>query len=369
MDVSEVLKRVDLRELAEHAGARFNNANRSRCPLHGGNNPTAFSIYQGQDGVWRWHCFTGCQDGNNSGDVIKFYMLRNNCDFKTALAALASMAGVVDNKKPYRPAWPTDTQPSIRPVGTPPVQWQARAAAFVDYAHGQLATAGHALNYLYTERGLTDDTIDKFRLGYNPKDLHDQPGRWGLSGKPVYLAKGIVIPHVAGCNVHYVNIRRAAGDPKYCGPRGGVRGLFPVEMMTGKPVVLMCEGEFDAMLAWQAASDLVDVATIGGARQHLDVAGAAVLARALCIIAVLDDDLAGVLGKLALGALSDRIAMEQPPAHDITDYWRAGGNVRAWIAGLVIRHAETALQDIDEEKQPVLFTRWIEYYTKSLDCA
>ena len=27
-----------------------------------------------------------------------------------------------------------------------------------------------------------------------------------------------------------------------------------------------------------------------------------------------------------------RVAVVQPPAHDLTDYWMAGGDLRGWIA-------------------------------------
>ncbi len=75
--IAEILERADLRGLAERAGAAFNPPGRgtaSRCPLHGGDNPTAFHLYRGSDGRQRWHCFTRCPQGQNDGDAIGFYM-------------------------------------------------------------------------------------------------------------------------------------------------------------------------------------------------------------------------------------------------------------------------------------------------------
>jgi hypothetical protein len=138
-------------------------------------------------------------------------------------------------------------------------------------------------------------------------------------------------------------------------------------MISGQAVVLLVEGEFDTTLAWQSARDLCDVATLGGARHHLDVAGALVLARALAIIVTLDDDLAGLLGKIALGQLGDRMIVVNPPAHDLTDYWRAGGHLRAWIARQIVAQAEISLDNIDEDRQPLLFARWVEAYARALE--
>lgn len=47
------------------------NGYRMACPLHEGNNETAFSIYFIEDGTWLWTCFTSdC----GTGDIIKFHM-------------------------------------------------------------------------------------------------------------------------------------------------------------------------------------------------------------------------------------------------------------------------------------------------------
>ncbi len=48
IDVDRLLEAVDLTALAEQAGAQFRKTGktlRSTCPLHGGDNRTAFSVY------------------------------------------------------------------------------------------------------------------------------------------------------------------------------------------------------------------------------------------------------------------------------------------------------------------------------------
>ncbi len=91
--LDSIRNRISLRLLAEEAGAAFirpqGSAASSCCPLHGGDNPTAFRLYA--DGA-RWHCFTRCPHDANDGDIFTFYMRWKNVDFKTALHDLSSRA-------------------------------------------------------------------------------------------------------------------------------------------------------------------------------------------------------------------------------------------------------------------------------------
>src|SRR4030067_2339213 len=91
-DLDLIRERVDLHDLAEEAGAEFRNDS-SRCPLHGGDNPTAFHIYE--DGR-KWHCFTNCPDGENDGDVFAFYMRWKGVELKEAGREWARGAGAME---------------------------------------------------------------------------------------------------------------------------------------------------------------------------------------------------------------------------------------------------------------------------------
>jgi DNA primase len=375
MDIKQILQVVDLQNLAEQAGARFNNRHSSRCPLHNGNNPTAFHIYYGQDGVARYHCFTNCPDGANGGNAIDFYMRWRQVDFTTAIKELAVMYNInaptqlLVNANMTKPA-------DIDPAPSPPSdKWQARAAAFVRYAHDKLWNDKRAMCYL-AGRGLIEATIATFSLGYNPRDLHDTVEHWGLDGKPVWLPCGIVIPHrrylATDCSdgywpIWFVNIRRPVGNPKYCGPRGGVRGIYHGPI-AGHPVLLLAEGEFDTMLAWQSANDLCDVMTLGGARHRIDVLDSYTLMRYAAIVATYDLDAAGERGSEYLrSAVGARITVDHPSAHDLTDYWKSGGDLRRWIAANVVEQMEPLIQSLDEYQQPELFCKWLSVYQRALD--
>lgn len=350
IDTARLLDMIDLRELAEEAGATFRTFSReggsSRCPLHGGDNESAFHLYRSRDGRWRWHCFTNCPEGDRDGDAISFYQRWRDVDFRTAVAELGERVGM--NVVTER----TQSVPRMAPAREgPSAAWLARATQFATWAHDQLMAHGGALSYLREERGLTDETMVAWQLGFNPKDLFDKPARWGMEedGGKVWLSKGIVIP---GPSYSYVKIRRPLpGDMlakrvgaveyktavKYGSPRGGRKGLFGAEHFAGHPVLLLVEGEFDCLLTWQECGDMVDVATLGGARHRLASDDALQFLRYRRIIAVYDEDEAGAGGRAYLAALSERITAVAPPAHDLTDYWVAGGAMwlREWVKRVV----------------------------------
>jgi DNA primase len=344
IDIPRLLDMIDLRELAEEAGAQIRMAGReegsSPCPLHGGDNESAFHIYRSRDGRWRWHCFTNCPEGENGGDAISFYQRWRGVDFKVAVAELGERAGVdVVKQRPSQQRF----SPAPSESEGPSEKWLARAKAFTSWAHEKLIEHAGALSYVREERGLTDETLVTWQVGYNPKDLYDDPERWGLEGRKIWLSKGITIPGPS-----YVKIRRPQpGDLlsqrigaveykpgiKYGSPRGGRKGIFGLDHAGGNQVLMLVEGEFDCLLAWQECRDLVDVATLGGARHRLASDDALQLLRYRRIIAVYDEDAAGDDGRAYLSGLSERIRAVAPPAHDLTDYWVAGGAMwlRNWV--------------------------------------
>lgn len=84
-NVEEILNNADLRDLVQKAGGVVDGHGRCACPLHGGLNDTAFSIFQ-KEGREVWNCFTG--DDCGGGDAISFVMKWQGLDFKGACAFL-----------------------------------------------------------------------------------------------------------------------------------------------------------------------------------------------------------------------------------------------------------------------------------------
>ena len=353
-DLDEIRQRVSLVALAEAAGARFGDAHRlrSHCPLpqHAGDRSSlAFIIYE--DGC-KWKCHSSCPPDANGGDVIAFYMAWKGVDFKTAVKELSEHSGATHL---YTPGPAPQPKPYIQPQ-----QWRARAEEFVAYAERNLTPS--VLGYLSQERGLSRETVRAFRIGYNPGNLHDEPARWGLDGKKIWLPRGIVIPGFLRSQPQYIKIRRplendALGkyipgwtpqdglpEVKFGGPRGGKSVLFRLELMDHRPVLMLVEGEWDAMLIWEHCADLCDVATLGGAQSKFDSFDLALLTCYSTVLVVHDDDRAGALGReyiASLQAMISRLRPVLPPAHDLTDFWKAGGDLREWTA----RHVSAALED------------------------
>jgi hypothetical protein len=375
-DLEAIRSGISLVALAEEAGAVFEDRLSSHCPLprHAGDRSSlAFTIY---DNGRRWKCHSSCPADANGGDVIQFYMLWKELDFRTACAELSARIGASPAQRSHPEPAPVSTRISPSP---PDEKWRCRAEQFVTWAEANLSgkAGAPARNYLEKERGLSPETQRAFRLGYNPTNLYDAPARWGLDGRKIWLPRGIVIPGYLHGQPWYVKIRRPLpGDTlgqyigawrkrdslpevKFGGPRGGRSTLFRLELLDHLPALMITEGEFDAMLLWEYCPDFCDAGTLGGARAKFDALDLAQLTRYLAVLAVHDDDQAGEAGReyiTALKARTGRIASISPPAHDLTDLWKSGGDVRAWAAGHVTGALEEALEGTQFEG-PVL-DRW-----------
>ncbi len=89
LDLHVIFSGVNLEDLAQQAGAKLQKSGgelRGTCPLHKGNNPTAFVIYTDPHGQSRWHCHTKCDVG---GDAIDFVQRWQGLDFMGAVKYLA----------------------------------------------------------------------------------------------------------------------------------------------------------------------------------------------------------------------------------------------------------------------------------------
>ncbi len=383
VDVEAIRRQVSLISLAEEAGARFRNPHHlaSRCPLprhRGDRNSYSFSIY---DDDRKWKCFSACPSDANGGDVISFYMAWKNVDFKTACAELSARIGIPE-ALPSKPEPITDIAAEFpSEPSAPSTEWQARADRFIRWSEEMLASdiGKGAREYLEKERGLSPETWHAFRLGYNPMNLYDHPSHWGLDGKKIWLPRGIVIPGFYQRKPWYIKIRRALPGhslenyigvwteqdgmktTKFGGPRGGHSTLFRQESWEYKPILFLTEGEWDAMLLWQHASDYCDVGTIGGAAAKFDALDYALFTRYRGILAVYDKDKAGYEGIKYLAMLQatfKRLYKIDTPAHDLTDFWKAGGLLREWAKAQVDDRYEDIL------KQNHMSSMWYEKWRR-----
>jgi DNA primase len=123
------------------------------CPFHQEKTPS-FIVFP-EKGTW--HCF-GCGRG---GDIFSFVMLKENLDFRGALEQLARRAGVS-----LRPAaGETEHEKRLRVLA----EMNELAAAYFarELLEGRSEEAEAARRYL-AGRGVSDETVRAFQLGYAP---------------------------------------------------------------------------------------------------------------------------------------------------------------------------------------------------------
>ncbi len=118
-------------------------------------------------------------------------------------------------------------------------------------------------------RGLREETLRVWRIGFQPQEGRRDPAdQWGFradaDGKPAWMRvpRGIVIPWLLDDQLWQLKIRTNRQQPKYLAISGGHPCLFGADtLVMGEPAILT-EGEFDALLLWQEAGDLVGIATL-----------------------------------------------------------------------------------------------------------
>jgi len=325
-------------QMAERAGAKFRKAGKgfaSHCPIHGGDNPTAFKVWRGEDGVALYRCWTRSECGR--GDIYKLVMTLNHCDFKTAHEILG---GDESKMTPARHETPIQL-----PTNPPPDVWQARARQLIERAESALwdERGREALAWLHA-RGLNDETIRAARLGYIPKNANPMKAEsWGNpreSAEPIYFWESVLIPGMMGGKVWYLKMRLLhpkSPTDKFRSIRGSESASLYLadSIMPGKPAVF-CEGELDALLLRQEVGDLASVMTLGSATNELNLAAWGLyLLRPSRFLLAYDIDKAGRQGKEKLTWLHDSQALSVPALRpgdkDLTDFHRSGGNLKSLI--------------------------------------
>ena len=252
--IETALASADLVQLAEQAGSKLRRQGaewRGNCPLHGGDNPTGFAVYTGQDGKQRWQCFSGdC----GHGDMIDFVARWHGTDLAGALRYLTG-----------------DTQPDPAIVQRLATERAERAAEALkaEIARAQAALddllasqrvdtfaanlqANERARHLWRKCGIIDEMQDYWRLGFCPS---------------FYLADGEKTPTLTipvfgeGWELRTLRHRLLnppSPDDKYRPDRAGLGShifMADPDLAWNAGRVLVVEGEKKAMVVYQTLDD------------------------------------------------------------------------------------------------------------------
>ena len=322
--VAEIKQRIDPAEYIgrsvklQKSGRNF----RGLCPFHAEKTPS-FYVFTDR-GSWR--CFGSCGEG---GDLFSFVQKQDNVDFREALRSLAAEAGV-------------ELSARAAEQRTRSEQLSGIVSAAVDFYQQQLAgeDGAAAREYLESKRGLTQETVDQFRLGWAPDEwrvLRDYLHARGYSdgdavaagvllqgeggGAPYDRFRGRITIPIADERGVFVGLGGrivGAGEPKYLNSpqteifdKGrtlyGLDGAGPHARESG--TVVAVEGYLDVIGPWQAGFRNL-VATMG---TSLTEHHAAMLKRfAPRLVLAMDPDNAGLAAAERAGGLV--LGLDSPDA-------------------------------------------------------
>jgi DNA primase len=197
------------------------------CPWHDDTRPS-LQINPERQSFKCWVC-------NIGGDIFSFMMKIENVEFREAIEMLADRAGVSlrsPKSQVPSPRLSSDNRPGTWDMGPETdhdpndkrTLYRAVAWAEEEYHRGLMQAPEAAVARAYLEeRGLTQETIDKYRLGYGPPqwDWLLQRGRAAGFSEKVLERAGLCKP-------------RPNGPGHYDYFRGRV--LFPIRDPQGRPV-------------------------------------------------------------------------------------------------------------------------------------
>ncbi|MEO6397662.1 MAG: DNA primase [Tepidiformaceae bacterium] len=322
--VEEIKSKLDLVEYIGRV-TKLHKSGRSfkgLCPFHTERTPS-FHVFPERA---TWRCFGTCGEG---GDLFTFVQKRDSLDFRDTLRVLAAEAGVQVSsegaeKRSHRE------------------KLMAAVSASVDFYQRALQEpeAAEARAYLAEKRGLTQATVDAFRIGWAPDEWRNLRGY--LSGRgyserdmldsgllvepdggrePYDRFRGRIIIPIADERGQYVGMggRGMHGEePKYLNsPQTDAfdkgRTLFglhqAIEAIRDSGTAVVVEGYMDVMGPWQAGFQNV-VATMG---TSLTEGHAGMLKRyAKRIVLAMDPDSAGMAAAERAGALF--LSLDSPEA-------------------------------------------------------
>jgi DNA primase len=293
------------------------------CPFCGGED--RFNVWPNADPPHWW-----CRQCEKSGDAIAYIMQRDGLDFRATCQHLGG------GRPKLKSVTVVKSKPVVRPSPQPLNEdWQTAAAQIGAYCAAMLwEPEGERARRWLNERGLTDETLKRHSIGFNKTDRM----LYGL-----WVPRGITIPHWQESlnRIWGIKIRLPTNGPdKYRAVKGSRPCLYLADNLRGHEVAVICEGEFDALLLAQEAGDLVGVAALGSAANKVKAidAGLPFLLEVKRLLVATDNDEEGERAAAYLLERTRRARrLRVPQGNDVTDFWKAGGDLREWVRTRIAR--------------------------------
>jgi DNA primase len=186
-NISQIKERLNVVDVissyikVNKAGANF----KARCPFHNEKTPSFYISPERQI----WHCF-GCQKG---GDIFSFVKDMEGVEFGEALSILAQRAGVKLER----------FDPKDQDAKSILYEISETSTRFFEKQLYHSSVGKKALSYL-RDRGISDDIIKEFRLGFAPEGWHNLSHflrDCGYSEKDIADA-GVALKKEGGFDIH-----------------------------------------------------------------------------------------------------------------------------------------------------------------------
>ena len=314
--LDEIKEKTDLAEVVRRY-IDINRSNKALCPFHPEKQPSLWVPPNGSS----FHCF-GCHRHGDAIDIIEFF---ERTPFWDVVRDLAGKAGI--------------QLPQLKPEQIKKLE----DAHMIDNILFSTALFYHrnmtdeALAYLIEKRGLSDESIEKFKIGYAGgglrrhlvDDLHYDPEKCIEAGVLKkgddstvrdFFYKRIIFPNFKrGRVVHMTGRSLDDKDPKYLHMPGKIDHLFNEDALSSGEAIIT-EGPLDCITIEQAGYSAVAVLGTNNFKPEYKSKFARCNTAYLCF----DGDDSGRTATLKVGQLlgAPPRVIELPAGYDPNDYFR-----------------------------------------------
>lgn len=322
------------------------------CPWCGGTD--RFSIYPFDDeGSYI------CNQCKHYGDPIQFERDFNGLSFLEAVQKLGAEYKLREEKPDQKRTKPIKRPWEPRRIDEPAQAWMRRAEGLSFEAYKYLLSAhGKAYRNYLNSRGISNETIKKARIGYNPEAVQYSFSSFGLPAevdqagkeKQVWIPAGFIIPYFdRSGRIRRLRIRNAEKEAKgsrYILLTGGTTEYFIYPNAVEGRETIIVEAELDGWAIWNAAGDIINIIGVGNTTARPDEKAYQILSKAKQVFCAFDSDQAG---DLEAGWWAKHLRAKRwkvPRGKDPGEAIKAGVDLRRWI--------EEALQGADKPSQDVV---------------